>query len=285
MNRKQFTDALDNLLDKPIAFNPSFKKITGSTNAALLLSQAFYWTKRATLPDGWFWKTRDEWMEETGLTEAELDGAREKCRTTGVLEEKLKGVPATLHYRVNRKKVYELLGFQFPENTETEIPGKSESGLPENSQIPGKQESGTNGDFNNESESSSLTTSTNGAALAEITKVYESEIGMITPFIADSLQDAAETYPLKWTLDAIHEAAAQNKRSWKYIEAILKRWKAQGNQDQLRKPANGNGQGMGPAPAIDERTVKATLKELEDKWNFTPAPPPDRRPRIGKAAS
>jgi hypothetical protein len=151
---KKYFDALDNILDKPIAFNPSFKKVTGSTNAALLLSQAFYWTKRATLPDGWFWKTREEWMEETGLTEAELDGAREKCRAVGVLEEKLKGVPATLHYRVNKQRVYELLGFQFPE-----IP---ESGLPGNSQIPEKPESGTYGDFNKETETPAKNTPARG---------------------------------------------------------------------------------------------------------------------------
>jgi DnaD/phage-associated family protein len=58
---------------------------------------------------------------------------------------------------------------------------------------------------------------------------------MITAFIAEDLKTAATTYPLKWTLDAIHEAAVQNKRSWKYIEAILKRWKAQGNQDPMKK--------------------------------------------------
>lgn len=156
--KKKYTDALDNLLDRPIAFNPSFKKITGSTNAALLLSQAFYWTKRATLPDGWFYKTRDEWMEETGLTESELDGAREKCRTIGVIEEKLKGVPATVHYRVIKPKVYELLGFQFPENTESEIPTFPESSFPGNSQIPTIPESGTSGNFNKETETTTRNT-------------------------------------------------------------------------------------------------------------------------------
>lgn len=140
----KYYDALDNVLDRPIAFNPSFKKITGSTNAALLLSQAFYWTKRTKDIEGWFYKTRDEWMEETGLTEAELDGAREKCRLAGVIEEKLKGVPATIHYRVVKAKVYLLLGVQFPE-----IP---ESSFPRNSQIPEKPESGIYGNFNRNTE-------------------------------------------------------------------------------------------------------------------------------------
>jgi DnaD/phage-associated family protein len=70
--------------------------------------------------------------------------------------------------------------------------------------------------------------------LAQISKAYEAEIGVITAMIADELQDASITYPLKWVLDAIHEAAVQNKRGWKYCLAILKRWKAQGNQDPVK---------------------------------------------------
>lgn len=141
----KYYDALDNILDRPIAFNPSFKKITGSTNAALLLSQAFYWTKRTKDTDGWFYKTREEWMEETGLTESELDGARGKCRSTGVMEEKLKGVPATVHYRVVKQKVYELLGVQIPEFPE--------SSFHPNSQFPEKPESDFSGNFNRNTES------------------------------------------------------------------------------------------------------------------------------------
>lgn len=80
------------------------------------------------------------------------------------------------------------------------------------------------------------------AVLSKIAKAYESEIGVITSMIADDLQDAAKSYPLKWVLDAIHEAAVQNKRGWKYCLSILKRWNAQGNQESALKPKT-------PAPA------------------------------------
>jgi DnaD/phage-associated family protein len=80
-------------------------------------------------------------------------------------------------------------------------------------------------------------------ALSQIAKAYESEIGVITSMIADDLQDASTSYPLKWVLDAIHEAAVQNKRGWKYCLAILKRWKDQGNQEPVKK------NGSTPAPA------------------------------------
>ncbi len=72
-------------------------------------------------------------------------------------------------------------------------------------------------------------------ALAQISRAYESEIGTITPVIADELREASAIIPLQWTLDAIHEAAIQNKRGWKYVSAILTRWKTQGNQEE-KKP-------------------------------------------------
>lgn len=218
--KKNYHDALDNVLDRPIAFNPSFKKITGSTNAALLLSQAFYWTKRTKDSEGWFWKTRDEWMEETGLTESELDGAREKCRSAGVIEEKLKGVPATLHYRVVKQKVYELLGFQIPENPE--------SGIPKNTQIPEKQESEGSGDFNKESESSSETTSPPNENLAFLTSLYEKNIGMVfNGNLADELQEYS-VFPKDWIERAFKEMADSNVRNWRYIRRCLDSWKQAG---------------------------------------------------------
>lgn len=100
----------------------------------------------------------------------------------------------------------------------------------------------------------------NDEALATISRAYESEIGVLTPMIADELQEAATAYPLKWTLDAIREAATNNKRGWKYVLAILARWKAQGNQEVM-KPV---GQAQGNAskrPASAYQQIKDILAE------------------------
>jgi DnaD/phage-associated family protein len=85
-----------------------------------------------------------------------------------------------------------------------------------------------------ESETTTETTTEIDEELAQISKAYENEIGPITSMIADDLKDASTAYPLKWILDAIHEAAVQNKRGWKYCLAILKRWKEQGNQNPVK---------------------------------------------------
>jgi DnaD/phage-associated family protein len=71
-------------------------------------------------------------------------------------------------------------------------------------------------------------------------KLYEENIGPLTPLIADALKDAEATYSAEWTADAIELAAKNNKRSWKYCEAILKRWKDEGRgEKQNRRDAAG----------------------------------------------
>jgi len=60
--------------------------------------------------------------------------------------------------------------------------------------------------------------------------LYEENIGMFTPMIAEELKDAERLYPASWIEDAFREAVSKNKRSWKYIEAILKRWASEGKE-------------------------------------------------------
>ena len=55
--------------------------------------------------------------------------------------------------------------------------------------------------------------------------LYEQNIGMLTPLIADELKAAEEDFPASWIESAIREAAASNARSWRYVAATLERWK------------------------------------------------------------
>jgi len=60
--------------------------------------------------------------------------------------------------------------------------------------------------------------------------LYES-IGMLTPLIAEQLQEAERLYPADWIESAFKEAVALNKRNWKYILRILERWAIEGKDD------------------------------------------------------
>jgi len=62
-----------------------------------------------------------------------------------------------------------------------------------------------------------------------IYKLYEENIGPLTPLIADALKDAEQTYSPEWAAEALEIAVKNNKRNWKYVEAILKRWKVEGH--------------------------------------------------------
>lgn len=61
--------------------------------------------------------------------------------------------------------------------------------------------------------------------------LYEDNIGMLSPMIADELKLAEETYPHEWIEDAFRRAVAGNKRNWRYIAAILERWEREGRSD------------------------------------------------------
>ena len=59
-------------------------------------------------------------------------------------------------------------------------------------------------------------------------RLYEQNIGLLTPLIADHLVDALETYPVAWIEEAIAEAVAYNRRSWRYAQRILEKWASDG---------------------------------------------------------
>jgi len=65
----------------------------------------------------------------------------------------------------------------------------------------------------------------------DIFSLYEQNIGMLTPIIAEQLQEAEELYPAEWIESAFKEAVGLNKRSWKYIARILERWAIEGKDD------------------------------------------------------
>jgi DNA replication protein len=65
----------------------------------------------------------------------------------------------------------------------------------------------------------------------DIFTLYEQNIGMLTPMIAEELRDALKLYAEAWIRDAIKEAVNHNKRKWSYISAILERWTAEGRDD------------------------------------------------------
>jgi DnaD/phage-associated family protein len=60
--------------------------------------------------------------------------------------------------------------------------------------------------------------------------LYEENIGLLSPMIAEELKQAEKLYPPSWIEEAFKEAVSLNKRSWRYICRILERWAAEGKE-------------------------------------------------------
>jgi DNA replication protein len=82
-----------------------------------------------------------------------------------------------------------------------------------------------------------------GAEIAQPSKrpnifeLYENNISLISPILADELKDAEATYPPEWIEDAIKIAVENNVRKWSYIRAILERMATAG-RDYSQKQAD-----------------------------------------------
>lgn len=66
--------------------------------------------------------------------------------------------------------------------------------------------------------------------------LYEENIGMLTPMIKDSIQDAEISYPVGWLEDAIRVAVERNVCTWRYISKVLENWQQRGrNRERSRR--------------------------------------------------
>src|SRR6185369_9258364 len=50
-----------------------------------------------------------------------------------------------------------------------------------------------------------------------IFQLYEQNIGLLTPLLAEELREAVEHYPLLWLEEAMREAVRSNVRNWRYV--------------------------------------------------------------------
>ena len=84
-----------------------------------------------------------------------------------------------------------------------------------------------------------------------IFELYEQNIGLLTPLIAEELREADGAYPGAWIEDAFREAVALNKRNWRYVRRILDTWATRGRTPQGRGTRGATGRR--PDPTEDPR--------------------------------
>lgn len=80
-----------------------YAELTGDLNTGLILNQCVFYSGITKRTDGYFYKSYDEWQEETTLSEYQVRRSVNKLKKAGLVETKRKkanGAP-TLHYKVN----------------------------------------------------------------------------------------------------------------------------------------------------------------------------------------
>lgn len=102
------------------------------TDAAILLgelcSEYNYWENRNELSDGeWFYSTRENIEENTGLTEHKQRMALNKLIQLNLVETKKKGIPCKIYYKLNEDEIIECYSntqkksLKVPKNSVVEI--------------------------------------------------------------------------------------------------------------------------------------------------------------------
>ena len=91
-----------------VAYHVAFAFLPGSNSTiALFLSQVAYWCQKAD--GGMAWLTHDRLREQTGLTREQQDQAAKRLAEMGVLEKKLVGIPAKIHYKIDFDQLEKLM--------------------------------------------------------------------------------------------------------------------------------------------------------------------------------
>ena len=85
-----------------------------------------------------------------------------------------------------------------------------------------------------------------------IVDLYEQNVGLVTPILAEQLADAERTYPAEWIEAAFRQAVVYGKRNWRYISAILERWAIEGRDDEANRRRDG---GHGRTPSADRSGI------------------------------
>ncbi len=94
---------LTTIKQRPVAYYPIYREVTGSTTAGILLSQVVYWWSKMGRVA--FYKKDSELIKETGLGEEEFRNAKKILKTLPFVKIKLVGIPARTSYDIDAERL------------------------------------------------------------------------------------------------------------------------------------------------------------------------------------
>ena len=280
------------LLDRPIAFHRCLAELGGSVNAGLMLSQALYWAKRTKAADGWFWKTAEEWQEETYLTRTEQATARKQLKRLSCWHEELRGVPAKLFYRVDLDELDRLL-------FENKDAGNVQASLQEPDKpvcrIPENKNAGTIKSFLLAETTTEITSETTAESVVESSTALSAK--PLTPQTEDAVSIALTFFPTLgiWQQELIANADINHLALWRQtmqiwsdhkwskgnIHGMIDKYHHLESQDIKHKEYRNNGKnGSTTRQTAGERKASEYL-ELQRKLGQNASNDPDYKPLPG----
>ena len=87
-------------LGRPVAYFPKLAEMIG-VKECIFLSQLIYWTGKGSHDDGWIYKSQDEWLEETGLSNDAQRTARKNLKKLGLIAELNKKLEHRIYYQAD----------------------------------------------------------------------------------------------------------------------------------------------------------------------------------------
>lgn len=228
-----------------IPFSPALARTIGNVEATIFLCQACYW--QSIVGDGkWFYKLRDaerdsegrivppsdpsrqSWEWETALSRARQESARKHLKALGLLEQKLRGLPAQLYFRVNLERLIELLSNQLAETPPTgwnEAPrqdGGNHAGQP--AEAPPAKRTKTTTEPNAKTTTTTLGRSSPASRLIfdrTVTKHRELLTALLTGLPGEAAQDIADELAGVLRAQSLgRHKGILNVRSW--LERLIK---------------------------------------------------------------
>ena len=97
---------------------------------------------------------------------------------------------------------------------------------------------------------------------AAILRLYEENIGPLTPLMAECLEQAGRSYPPEWVSGAFGVALKNNARRWSYIAAVLDGWQRNG-RDWKPSPTHRPAAGVGKHSQAEVDTMLGAWLEGE----------------------
>ena len=271
-----------------ITLNKNLIKAIGLEEAIILgelASEYDYWSSQKALEDGYFYSTIENIEKHTTLSVHKQRKALNNLKEKGIIDIKVKGIPAKRYIKIIEKQVYELLSIQFVKNSQTsllKINKQASENLSGNKNINNKNINNKNIEKEYIDNSNQLADADCFAQSQEylnninqninkVTLFYEQNIGLLSPFILEEIEEYQSQIPDDMIIEAIKRAVEAGKRNWKYTKGIINNWISQGiktlaevqQNDEAFKKAKEQKQGRNIIET-PEQEKERLLKEQEE---------------------